>query len=44
MDWGDKEEASYFAAALVANDEGGSCSSDLLLDLFLPGEGHGNMI
>lgn len=34
----------HFAAALVANDERGSGSSNLLLDLFLPGERHGNWI
>lgn len=35
------EEGSHFAAALVADDERGGGGSDLLLDLLMPGEGHG---
>ena len=38
-----EEEGSHFAAALVADDERGGSGSDLLLDLFMPGEGHGNL-
>lgn len=37
---GVEEEGNHFATALVADDERGSGSSNLLLDLFMPGEGH----
>jgi hypothetical protein len=37
----EKDEGGHLAAALVANDERGTGGSDLLLDVFLPGERHG---